>query len=167
MGDIGRVLDTLATRLQFFVLPQLRIGTVDTVDGFTQIVRLLTSGGLLRAQSPQPLIHGGQLIPCMPVSIKLSLVAGHTIKEFSLTCGGGNFQLIGLPVNGHQFSGNGTEHRSRHGFAAKYGTRSAGSRHSAREEQLTVFGFDARIASSGNSRRDPSEVRRIAVIGIT
>ena len=166
MGDIGRVLDTLATRLQFFVLPQLRIGTVDTVDGFTQIVRLLTSGGLLRAQSPQPLIHGGQLIPCMPVSIKLSLVVGHTIKEFSLTCGGGDFQLIGLPVNGHQFSGNGTEHRSRHGFAAKYGTRSAGSRHSAREEQLTVFGFDARIASSANSRCDTGENRGIVGIGM-
>ena len=43
LGDVGRVFDAFAARLQLLVLPRLRVGSVDAVDGFAQVVGLLAA----------------------------------------------------------------------------------------------------------------------------
>ena len=84
LGDVGRVFDAFAVRLQLLILPRLRVDSVDAVDGFAQVVGLLAGRGFLRAQAFQPLIHGGQRIPRLAVGGQFGFVSGHPVQKLAL-----------------------------------------------------------------------------------
>ena len=170
LGDVGRVFDAFAARLQLLILPRLRVDSVDAVDGFAQVVGLLAGRGFLRAQAFQPLIHGGQRIPRLAVGGQFGFVSGHPVQKLALPCGGRDFQLIGLAMNGNQFAGDGPQHRTRYGLAAEHGPRTSGSAYGAGKEQFAVFGVDARVMGLGHGRGSTGEptvgIARTGIVGV-